>query len=349
MTNKPILDRTEEHWQNILKITAFIILIISIVFILKTLKGIFIPLVLAIFITYLFAPIVEFLAKYKIPRLLTLFIILAALSVAGTFFTQIIVKNTKDFIDLLPTLQSRVLDGMTSFLNQYLSIDTSGMRSFFQSQKIAELLSSALNISFSFIGKFLMTILILIFIYLTYHNYPSLINKAFDEEKAKKIFNIVNNINHQIINYIFIKTLISAATGILTGVTCAILGVKFAVLWGAVAFFLNYIPYIGSIIAVIFPILLSAIQFGDVYKPLLVAASLIGIQLFFGSFLDPEMMGNKFNLSPILILISLFFWSYVWGIVGAFLAVPMTAMMKIILQNIEPLSFVAVLMSKKAE
>ena len=167
MTNKPILDRTEEHWQNIIKITAFIILIISIVFILKTLKGIFIPLVLAIFITYLFAPIVEFLAKYKIPRLLTLFIILAALSVAGTFFTQIIVKNTKDFIDLLPTLQSRVLDGMTSFLNQYLNIDTSGMSSFFQSQKIAELLSSALNISFSFIGKFLMTMLILIFIYLS--------------------------------------------------------------------------------------------------------------------------------------------------------------------------------------
>lgn len=349
METKSTLERNEDHWQNILKVTALIILIISVVFILKTLKGIFIPLVLAIFITYLFAPVVEFLAKYKIPRLLTLFIILAVLSVAGTFFTQIVVKNTRDFIDLLPTLQSRIINGMSSFLYQYLSIDTSGIKSFIQSQKIADLLSSVLNISFSFFGKFLLTLLILIFIYLTYHNYPNLINKAFDEMKAKKIFEIIKNINHQIINYIFIKTVISTATGLLTGITCVILGVKFAVLWGAIAFFLNYIPYIGSIIAVIFPILLSIIQFGNFYKPITVAASLIGIQLFFGSFLDPEMMGNKFNLSPILILISLFFWSYVWGIIGAFLAVPMTAMMKIIIQNIEPLSFFAILMSKKAE
>jgi predicted PurR-regulated permease PerM len=68
-----------------------------------------------------------------------------------------------------------------------------------------------------------------------------------------------------------------------------------------------------------------------------------------GSYLDPEMMGNRFNLSPILIIVSLFFWSYVWGVVGAFLAVPIVAIVKIVIMNIEPLKFIAILMSKRAD
>jgi predicted PurR-regulated permease PerM len=146
-----------------------------------------------------------------------------------------------------------------------------------------------------------------------------------------------------------IKTLISSGTGVLTGVACAILGIKFAVLWGVLAFFLNYIPYIGSLVAVIMPIILSIFQFPHSYIPILAAVLLLTIQFFMGSYLDPEMMGNRFNLSPIMIIISLFFWSYVWGVIGAFLAVPILAVIKIVLQNIESFKFIAILMSKKAE
>jgi predicted PurR-regulated permease PerM len=92
-----------------------------------------------------------------------------------------------------------------------------------------------INRSFSFVGQFLLSMLILIFIYLTYHNYPRLIKKAFVRERAKEIFEVLFNINKQIINYIMIKTLISAGTGVLTGVACALLGIKFAVMWGALA------------------------------------------------------------------------------------------------------------------
>jgi predicted PurR-regulated permease PerM len=83
--------------------------------------------------------------------------------------------------------------------------------------------------------------------------------------------------------------------------------------------------------------------------PLIAGITLLLIQLFFGNYLDPEMMGNRFNLSPIIIIFSLFFWGYVWGIVGTFLAVPITATIKIVIQNIEPLKPVAVLMSKRAD
>jgi len=339
----------DNQWQNIVKFTAFFFSIIAIVFVLKTLKGIFIPLVLSLFLAYLFAPIVEFLAKFKIPRILTLFLLLGIISLIGVFITRIVINNIKDFITIWPTLEKELLTSIARFFTQYLKLSMDNFFKFFQSQNVADFLSSFLNKSFTIVGKAVLTIIMLIFIYLSYHNYPRLIKKAFSRERAMHIFRIMKNVNDQIIRYLFIKTIMSSGTGILTGVACGVLKIKFAVLWGVLAFLLNYIPYIGSIIALIFPIIFSFIQFPHSYIPFLALIILLVIQLVIGSFLDPEMMGNRFNLSPIIILISLFFWGYVWGIVGAFLAIPITAILKIVIQNIESLKFIAVLMSKKAE
>ena len=339
----------DEGLNKIAKFTALLICTIALVFVLKTLSGIFIPIVVAVFLTYLFAPVVELLAKIKIPRVLSLFILLGIISLLGALFSQILVQNIKEFVQYWPTVENKLFTSIGVFLKNYFNIDTTSLLSIFQSQKISDLLSSFVNRGFSFLGQFVLTLLILIFIYLSYHNYPKLIKKAFDRKRAFDIFGVLENINKQIISYIMIKTLISAGTGTLTGVACAVLGIKFPVLWGFLAFLLNYIPYIGSIVAVVFPILLSLFQFPHSYTPAIAAVSLFVIQFFMGSYLDPEMMGNKFNLSPILIIVSLFFWSYVWGVIGAFLAVPILAVIKIVIQNIESYKFLAVLMSKRAE
>ncbi len=341
----------EESWQRILQIMAIIVIAIAIAFILKTLKNIFVPIMLAIFISYLFAPISEKLAKIKIPRVVSLFIILGVIGVVGRYFVQILINNTREFIDFYPTLESQALNTLTRWLRQYLHIEAVGVQSIMQSSRVQELLSSSVRISVSFVGKFALTLLILLFIYLTYGNYPNLIKQAFgrDSKRLGDVFEIVRNINHQITQYFIVKTLISLGTGGLTGIACAILGIKFAALWGFLAFLLNYIPYIGSFVAIVLPIILSVLQFPHSYKPFVTGGVLFGIQLFMGNYLDPEMMGNKFNLSPIVIIFSLFFWGYVWGIVGTFLAVPITAMIKIFMQNIEPLQPIAVLMSKRAD
>jgi predicted PurR-regulated permease PerM len=220
-----------------------------------------------------------------------------------------------------------------------------------QHTRVQELLSSSVRISLNAVGKFALTLLILVFIYLTYGNYPRLIKKAFGKNSRRlgDIFKLIRNINQQVTQYFMIKTLISLGTGVLTGTACAILGIKFAVLWGFLAFLLNYIPYVGSFLAIILPIILSVFQFPHSYKPFVTGGVLLGIQIFMGNYLDPEMMGNKFNLSPIVIIFSLFFWGYVWGIVGTFFAVPITATIKIVMQNIEPLQSFAVLMSKRAD
>jgi len=341
----------EESWQKIVQFMAILIIVIALVFILKTLKNIFIPMVLAIFIFYLFSPISERLARIKIPRVASLFIILGVIGVIGRYFVQILINNTREFIAFYPTLESEALNTLTRWLTQYLHIEAVGVQSIMQSARMQELLSSSVKISLSFAGKFLLTLLILLFIYLTYGNYPNIIKRAFgrDSRRLGEIFEMIRNIYRQITQYFVVKTVISLGTGILTGTACAILGIKFAALWGFIAFLLNYIPYIGSFVAIILPIVLAFLQFPHSYKPFVACGALIGIQIFMGNYLDPEMMGNRFNLSPIVIIFSLFFWGYVWGIVGTFLAVPIMATVKIIISNIEPLKTVAVLMSKRAD
>ena len=341
----------EETGQKIVQFMAILIVAVILVFVLKTLKDIFIPIIIAVFLSYLFAPITENLAKIKIPRLASLLIILGIITVAGRYWVQILITNARAFIEFYPTLESQTLSTLTRWLQEYLKIEVMDVQGIIQHTRVQELLSSSVRISLDFVGKLALTLLILVFIYLSYGNYPKLIKKAFgkDSRRLGKIFELIRNSNRQITQYFMVKTLISIGTGVLTGTACAILGIKFAILWGFLAFLLNYIPYIGSFVAIILPIVLSVFQFPHSYKPFVTGGVLFGIQLFMGNYLDPEMMGNKFNLSPIVIIFSLFFWGYVWGIVGAFFAVPITAMIKIFMQNIEPLQPIAILMSKRAD
>ncbi len=341
----------EETWQKIVQLMAILIIAVILIFVLKTLKDIFIPIVFAVFLSYLFAPITERLAKIKIPRVVSLLIILGIITVAGRFWVQILINNARAFIEFYPTLESQTLSTLTRWLQEYLKIEVMDVQGIIQHTRVQDLLSSSVRISLAFVGKLVLTLIILVFVYLTYGNYPKLIKKAFGKSSRRlgNIFELIRNINKQITQYLMVKTLISLGTGVLTGTACAVLGIKFAVLWGFLAFLLNYIPYIGSFVAIILPIILSVFQFPHSYKPFVTGGVLFGIQLFMGNYLDPEMMGNKFNLSPIVIIFSLFFWGYVWGIVGAFLAVPITATIKILMQNIEPLQSFAVLMSKRAD
>jgi predicted PurR-regulated permease PerM len=126
-----------------------------------------------------------------------------------------------------------------------------------------------------------------------------------------------------------------------------ILGVDFALLWGFLTFLLNFIPNIGSIVSVIFPLLISFLQFDSVATPLLVLILLGATQFAMGNVVEPKLMEFSLNLSPLLVLVSLFFWGWIWGVWGMILAVPMMSTVKIIFENIETLQPIAVLMSSK--
>ncbi len=143
--------------------------------------------------------------------------------------------------------------------------------------------------------------------------------------------------------YLFVKTVTSAVTGLLIGILCTVVGVDFPVLWGLVAFVLNYIPVVGSIIAAVPAVLLGCISLSWV-AVFCLALGYIVVNTAVSNFLEPQLMGRHLGLSPLIVFLSLVFWGWAWGPIGMFLSVPITMLVKILLENSDDLRWVAVLM-----
>ena len=168
------------------------------------------------------------------------------------------------------------------------------------------------------------------------------INEQFDFEKEKskikedrgiKIEKTFKDITEQIQKYISTKFLVSLITGILVAAVLLIFDIDFLIVWAVLTFLLNFIPNIGSVIAVILPTLMTLVQYESFPKALIVAAIIIAIQNILGNLIEPKIVGDRLGLNPLVILLSLLLWGYIWGIVGMFLSVPLTAVIKIIFSS----------------
>jgi len=135
-----------------------------------------------------------------------------------------------------------------------------------------------------------------------------------DEEAGARALSLLSRVNERIGRYLFVKTVLNAILGVASYAIMLLLGIEFALFWAVLIAFLNYIPYIGSLIGVVFPVLLSLAQFGTLSMAAGVMVSLTAAQIFVGAYLEPRMMGRAFNLSPFVVLLALAVWSSLWGI-----------------------------------
>lgn len=164
-------------------------------------------------------------------------------------------------------------------------------------------------------------------------------------EHAGEMQRAVTDIGQSIRRYLSIKTIMSLLTGAVSYAVLKIVGVDFAETWALIIFLLNYIPSVGAIIGVVFPALLALIQFDTFWPFFIVAVLLALVQLIIGNIMEPSLMGRTLNLSPFVVIASLAFWAMIWGIVGAFLSVPLTTALIIICSHIPTLRWVAILLS----
>jgi len=141
-----------------------------------------------------------------------------------------------------------------------------------------------------------------------------------------------------------LKTLISLLTGVLVALSLYLLQAPFPFLWGLLAFLLNFIPNIGSIVAGIPPILVTLFDSGSITKTLMVAVAFIVIQIVVGNFVEPKVLGKGLDLSPLIVLLSLLFWGWLWGIPGMLLSVPLTAALKISMEQFDRTKPLAILL-----
>ena len=197
----------------------------------------------------------------------------------------------------------------------------------------------------NFSSQFILTLVFLMFMLLEAPVLNRKLEKAFPGDGSDTIKNIIGKISDQTGRYLGTMVAVSFATGFCVWAALAIVGVEFAIGWGVLAFVLNFIPTIGSIIASVPPILMAALQFSPTSgKTIAAAAMVVFFQTFIGNVVAPKMMGDSLGLSPVVIMLSLLLWSLILGIPGAILSVPIASVAKIICENVPALHPIAVMM-----
>jgi len=215
---------------------------------------------------------------------------------------------------------------------------------------IQRLVGGVLGSVLSIVATLIVVFLYVAFLLVEQRSFAAKIQNVSDDPKQVAfIRQIITNVNGKIGTYLALKTLLSVVLGILSWAIMAFFGMEFAVFWGVLIALLNYVPYIGSFLSVFLPAVFAIVQFGNLSTVLSVMVPLGVVQFVNGNFLDPYLMGNSLNLSPFVILVSLTVWSALWGISGAFLAVPMTAVMVMIFAEFPGTRPFAVLLSRKGD
>jgi predicted PurR-regulated permease PerM len=311
-------------------------------------QTVLIPLTIAWLLSYICGPVVTFMVRKKIPLGLAVFAVLL-LVLFVCYFCGIFLSGR--VLDVLAESQKYLAQLNTIYRDaaSKLNIPEDYLSNINWTEqlgpKLAALSGSLAVFTGNFLGKLLLVLIFLVFMLLGKPYFKYKVDRAFPGDRATKFAEITSSISKQIGQYLVVKVAISGTTGVLVWLVLTLLKVEFALTWGALAFFLNFIPSIGSILASIPPILLAVVQYyPSVWTPVLTAVALLLIQMTMGNVVEPKIMGDSLNLSPVVILLSLVFFGWMWGVVGALLSVPFAAVIKIVCENIEPLKPISILM-----
>ena len=329
-----------------------VLVVFAVGFVLHQLHSIFKPLMIAVFFSFVFEPTVNFLTKIKIPKFFAFLITIIFVFVIFYLLGLIIYASVASFSEEFPKYQTKFTNFYQGILG-ILEIPHDQVQTYIKGIKWTELwknlsvnsfLSSTVGSFISFLTNLFLVLLFTIYIVLGKEHFINKIQKAFPEKQSGKIYQVIKNINIGMQRYIVAKTLISLGTGILATVILLIFGVDFAFVWGLFTFLLNFIPNVGSTIATIPPILVSFFQYGSIFPVLWIAILLIATQMTMGNIVEPRVMGKSLNLSPLVVIVSLIFWAFIWGPVGMVLAVPISSTIQIICANIDSLKPISVFM-----
>lgn len=333
-----------------------IIIFIGFVFFLWIGRTILIPLLIATFLWYLINAVAAYYRKLvpiKILRDKTHPIIytttewIAILLAATTFGAMVYVfitqirPMTDELIAALPELQIKLTNFGEYLANQFgFTFDPNQIPNI--SKIVTGVGVSAANLATS-IG---MVVIYMLFMFVEQSTFNRKFAAMFpNRRQSKKMRYIIDSIDENMKKYLFMKTLISAATGIASYIWLRSIGLEFAGVWAFIVFIANYIPTIGSIVACSLPILYALISAPTLHQPILVASGLIGLQIVFGNIIEPKLTGKTLNLSTLAILINLVFWGMIWGVAGMFFSVPLLVATFIITAQFDETRWIAVLLS----
>jgi predicted PurR-regulated permease PerM len=321
----------------------FFIVFASVIVVLAGIKSaasIVIPFLLSLFVAIILSPAYNYFKKKGIPNLLSLSVVIALFMIFLLFVVKLIGTSVQDFSSNITNYEQQLYSSFSKLSQTALNfgIEIPEIASIVNPKQIMQLTSGIVQgISSMFTNGFVI-LLSVIFMLLESQHFTDKIKYV---TKNSYVVNNIEEILSKIKRYMVLKALISLFTSFIIWIALLIVGTDYAFLWAVLAFLLNFIPNIGSIIAAVPAVLLTLVQLGS-FSAFIVFTIYIGINILIGSVLEPKIMGRGLGLSTLVVFLSLLFWGWLLGIVGMLLSIPLTMMAKIVLDANENTKWIAV-------
>lgn len=322
--------------------------------VLHQLRTILLPFVIAILLSNIFDPVVVALKRRGVPMAVSLIVVLLSFALVLFLVALVVYTSVDTLVQQLPLYEARlrglILEIVSAFSNLAVMMDINVQEldwsSAVQISSLTGALTSGVGSFINILTNLFLILLFMMFILAGSGELESKIRTAFPARRATQITGLLKNIEERVRQYLVTKTAISAATALVSLAVLLALGIDFPFVWAVLTFLLNFIPNIGSIIAVLLPFLLSMLQFGFGGTSILLLGLLGTTQMVIGNIVEPRLMAFRLNLSTLFVLVSLIFWGWLWGVWGMILAIPIMASVKIVFEHLESLRPYALLMGR---
>ena len=337
--------------RSLLNATAALMLVSLIGWLLVAGRSLLLPFVIALIVWYMIDTLARgiqalALAGHHAPRWIALPLALVIIVVASVFFVDLVTANVARLATDAPTYQARLEELVGSFAHTLGLEKAIDFRELLPDDILSRFVSAAASAVTTIAGSASLVFIYVLFLLLEQTTFDRKLAALFvDSDQLELVIAMRGEIAGRVRHYVGIKTAASVATGFLTSAILVAVGLPYPALFGFIAFLLNYIPTIGSLIAVIFPGLLALVFFDTLGPFFAITIGLSIIQFSIGSLIEPRLMGTSLNISPLVIMLMLAFWGTVWGVTGMVLCVPLTVIIMIICAQFPASRPIAVLLS----
>lgn len=330
-----------------------VLTVIVLAAVLKVTGTFLVPVTIAMFVSLVFEPLIVTLnTKFKIPWIAGIFIVLTLVIVSVWIIASLLLSSIRTIIDLYPRYEERFTVIYKTIAGLF-ALPYNAESTLFQNlwgqlsirQTLRNFAFSLSNSLIVFFKDLLLVLLFAVFFLLDLRYLRQKLDFAFGDGSKGKAAIIITDIIQQVTRYMSVKFFISLLTGVLIFLGTFAVGMGFPILWGFLAFILNFIPNFGSILSGVLTSVFALVQFWPKPAPVVfVAVLMCAVNFILGNIIEPRVQGRHLGLSPFIIIVSLSFWGWLWGFTGLILAVPMMVILKIICENVSILHPAAVLM-----
>lgn len=298
----------------------------------------------------MFLPLMRLLKKKKVPKpigiVLVVLIVIGVLKLGGVMIeltSAEILANKDSFFSEANTKIIKLIESIEGFFGIVRLDDKHVLLHYFEDHNVFDNVGRSLEFVVNTLSGTLMTAFFVILLLSESINIERLMKNTFFKSSYSSVKTFIK-IEKDIIKFIKVKFLVSLLTGIGFSVACLAFGVSFPIFWGLFAFLINFVQMIGSVISVVALALFAFVEIDPTGTLLLFILSITAVQAVFGGVVEPVFMGKTFSVNIIVVLIMLMLWGYVWGIPGLIMSIPITVVIKLILEQFPETKFVAILL-----